>query len=82
MNWCGCSNFLSTGRYDRMSPFLCASERAAVTTALRVYERLESIRPGIFSDHLAGKPSLLSRVERRERRSHEETPGFNACPGH
>jgi len=64
MNWCGCSNFLSTGRYDRMSPFLCAAERAAIETAARVYERLEPIRPGIFADHLAGKPSLMSRLQR------------------
>jgi len=82
MNWCGCSNFLSTGHYDRMSPFLCASERAAVETALRVYERLESIRPGIFSDHLAGKPSMLSRVERRQRRSREQTSSVNARIGY
>jgi len=81
MNWCGCSNFLSTGHYDRMSPFLCASERAAVETALRVYERLESIRPGIFSDHLAGKPSMLSRVERRERRPREQVSSSSACIG-
>jgi uncharacterized protein len=66
MNWCGCSNFLSTGRYDRMSPFLCASERAAVATAARVLERLELLRPGVFSDHLAGKPSMLSRVGRQD----------------
>ena len=82
MNWCGCSNFLSTGRYDQMSPFLCASERAAVETALRVYAQLEPIRPGIFSDHLAGKPSMLSRVERRERRAHEQVSSFNACIGY
>ena len=64
MNWCGCSNFLSTGRYDRMSPFLCASERAAVATAAHALERLERLRPGVFSDHLAGKPSMLSRAGR------------------
>jgi uncharacterized protein len=62
MNWCGCSNFLSTGRYDGMSPFLCAAERAAIATAAQAYQCLDPVRPGIFSDHLAGKPSLMSRL--------------------
>lgn len=82
MNWCGCSNFLSTGRYDQMSPFLCASERAAVETALRVYERLEPLRPGIFSDHLAGKPSVMSRVKHREWKPNERVSSFNASIGY
>ena len=66
MNWCGCTNYLSTGHYDHMSPFLCASERAAVATAGKVYQHLESLRPGIFSDHLAGLPAMASRTNLRK----------------
>ena len=76
------SNFLSTGRYDQMSPFLCASERAAVETALRVYAGLEPILAGVFSDHLAGKPSAMSRAERRERRPNERVSSFNVSIGY
>jgi len=41
MNWCGCSNYFSTGRYDTVGAFLCASEKAAITTALDVFQTLE-----------------------------------------
>jgi uncharacterized protein len=41
MNWCGCSNFMSTGSYNRVSPFLCASEKAAINNALRVFATVE-----------------------------------------
>lgn len=27
MNWCGCSNYFSSGYYNRVSPFLCLSEK-------------------------------------------------------
>jgi uncharacterized protein len=40
MYWCGCSNFFATGYYDRVSALLCASERAAIQTALNVIEEL------------------------------------------
>jgi uncharacterized protein len=34
MNWCGCTNYAMAGRYDVGAPFLCASERAAISTAM------------------------------------------------
>ena len=40
MHWCGCSNYFSTGHYDRVGPFLCASERAAISTAEKVLRTL------------------------------------------
>jgi len=40
MNWCGCSNFFSSGSYDRVGPFLCASERAMIEAALYAFETL------------------------------------------
>lgn len=56
MNWCGCSNFFASGYYDRASAFLCASERAAVRSAVRVYEALESELGNLYFDHATGSP--------------------------
>jgi uncharacterized protein len=56
VNWCGCSNYFSTGHYDRVGPFLCASERAAIATAARVFETLEASLGPTFANHLAGSP--------------------------
>jgi len=54
MNWCGCSNYFMTGSYNRVSPFLCASERALIETALRVFETLEAELGPTFVDHVGG----------------------------
>jgi uncharacterized protein len=54
MNWCGCSNYFATGYYNRVSPFICASEKAAIGAATRVIEALEQTFSDIFCDHLAG----------------------------
>ena len=60
MNWCGCTNYSATGQYDRVSPFICASEKVAVQAALQVIEVMG--QEGLhFSDHLAGTP-LMSIV--------------------
>jgi uncharacterized protein len=53
MRWCGCSNFFGSGRYDRASPFLCASERAAIQAAFDVFCFLEKRGPAFF-DHASG----------------------------
>ncbi len=37
VNWCGCSNLFMTGYTNRVGPFLCASERAAIGAAARLY---------------------------------------------
>jgi uncharacterized protein len=55
MRWCGCSNYFGTGRYDRASAFLCASERASIQTAFDVFCRLEKRGPAFF-DHASGLP--------------------------
>lgn len=63
MNWCGCSNYFTSGAYNRVSPFLCASEKAGIRVALDVFQTLERELGGTFFDHLAGSPmanSLLS----------------------
>ena len=41
MNWCGCSNFFSTGNYNHCGPLICASEKAAITAAIYALETLE-----------------------------------------
>ncbi len=66
MNWCGCSNAFMTGYYNRVGPFLCASERAAIQTALDVFSTLERQLGPVFLHHLAGAPQWNSRLERKE----------------
>ncbi|MFH2054567.1 MAG: SPASM domain-containing protein, partial [bacterium] len=54
MNWCGCSNMMSTGYYNRVSPFLCASEKATISTAFQVFQQLEEKKGATFISHLVG----------------------------
>ena len=56
MNWCGCSNYFSSGYYDRVGTFLCGSEQAAVKTAFDVYQRLENELGPVFMEHVGGRP--------------------------
>jgi len=59
MNWCGCSNFFASGFYNRVSPFLCASEKASIRVAFEVFQELEAA--GVtFYDHLGGMPAANS----------------------
>lgn len=55
VNWCGCSNYFMTGVYDRVSPFLCLSERTLIELAARVFQTLEGELGPTFMDHLGGK---------------------------
>jgi uncharacterized protein len=56
MNWCGCSNYFSSGYYNRVTPFLCASEKVAIQTSFNVIKALENTGASTFVDHLAGFP--------------------------
>jgi uncharacterized protein len=38
MNWCGCTNYAMSGRYDLANPFLCASEKAAINAAFHTLQ--------------------------------------------
>ncbi len=58
MRWCACSNFFSSGRYDGVGPFLCASERAAIATAFDVFRRIEQESMPTFFEHASGQPQL------------------------
>ncbi|MCE1164952.1 MAG: radical SAM protein [Bacteroidetes bacterium] len=40
-NWCGCSNFLSTGFYNRTGPFICAVEKASIKAGCKVFGYLD-----------------------------------------
>lgn len=66
MNWCGCSNFFSTGYYNRVSAFMCASEKAAILVSQKIYEELDSKIKGVFYDHLGGIPIANSNLVRKE----------------
>jgi uncharacterized protein len=58
MNWCGCSNYFSSGHYNRVSPFLCASEKTAILTAFNAFQAIEKKLGPIFMEHLSGVPPL------------------------
>ena len=60
MNWCGCSNYFMTGYYNRVGPFLCASEKAAIQAASRVVEVLERSLGPTFVHHLTGETHFNS----------------------
>lgn len=60
MNWCGCSNFFTSGYYNRVSPFLCFLERTSIEIAFNTYQILENECGPIFTEHLAGIPTMNS----------------------
>jgi uncharacterized protein len=64
VNWCGCSNFFMTGYYNRVSPFLCTSERTLLGLAATIFGALESELGPTFTDHLGGKGVANSISER------------------
>jgi uncharacterized protein len=65
MNGCGCTNYHSTGNYNIVGPFVCASEKAAICTAFRIIQNMRDEELN-FSDHLAGTPlmSIIGEVIR------------------
>jgi len=67
MNWCSCSNYFSSGYYNRVSAFLCASERTAVKNAFYVFQRLERDGNNHFLEHLAGRPYAKTLTDKSGR---------------
>lgn len=65
VHWCGCSNYFMTGSYDRVGPFLCASERALLEIAAQVFRTLEAELGPTFTDHLGGKGVARSVSQHR-----------------
>jgi uncharacterized protein len=64
MNWCGCSNYFSTGNYNQAGPFLCASEKAAINAAFIAFQYLENKFGASLikrlSEYQCGKKQLLT----------------------
>jgi len=60
MNWCGCTNYFSTGQYQMVAPFICASEKSAIKAAFQIIKDMGD-NISYFSHHLAGTP-LMSVV--------------------
>jgi len=84
MNWCGCSNFFSSGRYNRVSPFLCASEQAALRIAGEVLDRCERELGATFVEHFAGSPDVNAAAGKRGETcepSPAPTGGIHVTPG-
>jgi uncharacterized protein len=65
MNWCGCTNYFGSGRYDTVSPFICAVEKASINAALKVLDNLGS-EPNFILNHRIGVPAtnMLESVKK------------------
>jgi len=56
MNWCGCSNYMSSGSYNRPAAFVCASERAAIKAAYNVIQIFDAKKHGaVLFPHFTGE---------------------------
>ena len=62
MNWCGCSNYFSTGYYNRVNAFICASEKASIMSAFKAFQTLEQQFSDRFFDHVAGHSQANARI--------------------
>jgi uncharacterized protein len=62
MNWCGCSNYFSTGNYNQAGSCICASEKAAIKTAFSVFQQLEARYGSSLIEKLAGITCRNTRV--------------------
>jgi uncharacterized protein len=56
MHWCGCSNFFSTGSYDRVGAFTCASEKEAIAAAVAAHETLSERLGARYLMQLVNQP--------------------------
>ena len=67
MNWCGCTNYAMAGSYNKAAPFLCASEKAAISAALETIRSAtdkhinlsHSLHTAPFSDAMCITQGLL-----------------------
>ncbi|MEZ5360063.1 MAG: radical SAM protein [Candidatus Zixiibacteriota bacterium] len=51
MNWCGCSNFMASGYYNRVNDLICVSEKAALGAAFEAFRVIEEKLGPTFCDH-------------------------------
>ena len=54
MNWCSCSNYFTSGDYERVSPFLCSLEQTLIGTARSIITPLLEMGPNVLAHHVAG----------------------------
>ncbi len=64
VNWCGCSNFMASGYYNRVNPFLCVSEQATIKAAFSAFQTLEKKLGPTFAEHLNGYPFANCRSDK------------------
>ena len=57
MHWCGCTNYFSTGDYNTVGPFMCASEKAALHVAFDML-KIPGDEGIVFPEHLTGTPVM------------------------
>jgi uncharacterized protein len=77
MHWCGCSNYFSTGFYNRVSSFLCFSERCAIETAFDVFKTLKSETGVDFYHHMTRATAQIPpEIATRQRMNaqHDQPP--------
>jgi uncharacterized protein len=55
MNWCGCTNYHSTGKYNKVSAFMCAHEQAAINVSYQTIQKMQEKGIGL-SHHIQGTP--------------------------
>lgn len=65
MTWCGCSNYMASSYYNRVSTFLCESEKAAIQVAFDVFHELEKELGPTFYEHVSGHPAMNIFAKRR-----------------
>jgi uncharacterized protein len=51
MNWCGCTNYFTTGNTGLVDAFLCESEKAAIQTSKKVLETMTENDNSLFIEH-------------------------------
>jgi uncharacterized protein len=78
-NWCGCSNYFMTGHYNRVGPFLCASERVSIELAFGIFRDLEAELGPTFMDHLGGRERTRSLSAHLHPEFEKRPASFPAC---
>jgi len=62
IHWCTCMNYYGTGKYNLVSPFICASEKAALKLASQIIKDIGNDHL-FYLNHVAGTP-LLETMDR------------------
>jgi len=62
IHWCACMNYFGSGKYNIVSPFICASEKAALNLAFQIIKGMGNDHL-FYLNHVAGTP-LLDGIDR------------------